>query len=376
MKIKNEKGITLISLVITIIIMLILAGVVIILALGNNGLIGKAKEAKEETNKQTAIEQINLKITNSIMKKYAIDQREPNLQELADDFCEDEEIEYVELSARKLASIDKVEIGENKSFFTKLKKYPYEFEIGDSLKIVNIDGKKVDSTASINFKNANLEITNISTIGCDAKVKENFEDALYVYVLNDKVQNYGKENSIKIENCKESTQNTIKVIIIENDGSISIAQETFKTKQAEYLYKDGKIYDLAGNFEIGGYVSTSSSHSLNFLENKIRLTENKNQCAAYMKTSNTIDCSKYSKLYVEVEDISTLTNWQRVFMSTATYYKNVDTSGNLNIYEPNSYTKLKKITVLDISSINEEAYLYIRQTHSGHIDINRIWLEK
>lgn len=142
MKRKNE-GITLISLVITVIIMLILAGVVITLTLGNNGPIGRAKEAKEETNKQTAIEQINLKITNSIMKKYATEQREPTLQELADDFCDDEEIKYVELASQKLASLDKIEIGENKSFFTKLKKYPYEFEIGNTLKIINLDGEKI-----------------------------------------------------------------------------------------------------------------------------------------------------------------------------------------------------------------------------------------
>ena len=42
---KSENGITLISLVITIIIMLILAGVVITFTIGDNGLIGKAKEA-------------------------------------------------------------------------------------------------------------------------------------------------------------------------------------------------------------------------------------------------------------------------------------------------------------------------------------------
>lgn len=138
---KKQKGITLISLVITIILMLILAGVVITLALGNNGLIGKAKEAKEETNKQTAIEEINLKITNSIMKKYAEEQRDPTLQELANDFCEDNEIEYVELTSKKIASLDKIEIGENKSFFTKLKKYPYEFEINGQLQLANINGK-------------------------------------------------------------------------------------------------------------------------------------------------------------------------------------------------------------------------------------------
>lgn len=151
MKRKSNKGITLISLVITIIIMLILAGVVITLALGNNGLIGKAKEAKEETNKQTAIEQINLKITNSITKKYAEEQRDPTLQELANDFCEDNEIEYVELTSKKLASVDKIEIGKNKSFFTKLKKYPYEFEINSSFGLTSINGEKIETEETNNL---------------------------------------------------------------------------------------------------------------------------------------------------------------------------------------------------------------------------------
>lgn len=44
---KREQGITLISLVVTIIILIILAGVSINLILGQNGIINKAKEAKE-----------------------------------------------------------------------------------------------------------------------------------------------------------------------------------------------------------------------------------------------------------------------------------------------------------------------------------------
>lgn len=47
-KIKSTKGITLISLVITIIILIILAGVVINLSLGENGLFGRAKEARDK----------------------------------------------------------------------------------------------------------------------------------------------------------------------------------------------------------------------------------------------------------------------------------------------------------------------------------------
>ena len=47
---KQTKGITLIALVVTIVVLLILAGVSINLVLGNNGIISKAKEAREKTS--------------------------------------------------------------------------------------------------------------------------------------------------------------------------------------------------------------------------------------------------------------------------------------------------------------------------------------
>ena len=46
---KTEKGITLVALVVTIVVLLILAGVSINLVLGNNGIIAKAKEAETKS---------------------------------------------------------------------------------------------------------------------------------------------------------------------------------------------------------------------------------------------------------------------------------------------------------------------------------------
>ena len=46
---KNNKGITLVALVVTIVVLLILAGVSINLVLGNNGIIAKAKEAQKKS---------------------------------------------------------------------------------------------------------------------------------------------------------------------------------------------------------------------------------------------------------------------------------------------------------------------------------------
>ena len=48
-ELKKNRGITLLALVITIIILLILAGVTISAITGDNGIIGNAGQAKEET---------------------------------------------------------------------------------------------------------------------------------------------------------------------------------------------------------------------------------------------------------------------------------------------------------------------------------------
>lgn len=57
---KNQKGITLIALVITIIVLLILAGVTIYMLTGPSGVLTNSQKAKLETMEKGAIEKINL----------------------------------------------------------------------------------------------------------------------------------------------------------------------------------------------------------------------------------------------------------------------------------------------------------------------------
>ena len=58
----EERGITLIALVVTIVVLLILAGVSLNLILGNNGIITKAKESRTETRMSQIDEQVKLAI--------------------------------------------------------------------------------------------------------------------------------------------------------------------------------------------------------------------------------------------------------------------------------------------------------------------------
>ena len=62
---KNRKGITLVALVITIVVILILAGVSLNLIFGENGILRKSeytanKYSKQNENEQTELNDINL----------------------------------------------------------------------------------------------------------------------------------------------------------------------------------------------------------------------------------------------------------------------------------------------------------------------------
>lgn len=145
----SNQGITLIALVITIIILLILAGVTIAILTGEDGILKKADSAKEENQEKTATEIINLKITNAQIESYTEKQVMPNLQYLADRLCEDNEIQYVLNTSKKIANVEKKKIEVTGDFiYTKLIEYPYEFKIDASLRLDSIDGIEIADNAT------------------------------------------------------------------------------------------------------------------------------------------------------------------------------------------------------------------------------------
>ena len=89
---KKERGVTLIALVVTIIVLIVLAGVSINLMFGQLGVVTKSKEAKEENLKQTAKDVMSLKITNIQIENYTENETLPSLQFLADKLCEDNDM--------------------------------------------------------------------------------------------------------------------------------------------------------------------------------------------------------------------------------------------------------------------------------------------
>ena len=79
---KKQTGITLIALVITIIVLLILAGVTIATLTGDNGIITRTNQAKEETEKAGAKEKVQMEVAGSFDEygKFDMDKLKENLK--------------------------------------------------------------------------------------------------------------------------------------------------------------------------------------------------------------------------------------------------------------------------------------------------------
>lgn len=81
---KNKNGITLIALVITIVVLLILAGVTLNLVLDNNGIIQKSKEARSETIVADEKEKVEMAYVSAALKKLGDTVTAEELQEELD----------------------------------------------------------------------------------------------------------------------------------------------------------------------------------------------------------------------------------------------------------------------------------------------------
>ena len=117
---EREKGITLIALVITIIVLLILAGVTIATLTGNNGVLTKATEAKDETTQSTAEEMVSLAI-GSLQTKNLGDRSQITPEAIANQVMEDNDIENVtaegsEFPTNIVFADDGIKVGVNLDF--------------------------------------------------------------------------------------------------------------------------------------------------------------------------------------------------------------------------------------------------------------------
>lgn len=95
-KIAKNKGITLIVLVITIVIMLILAGVSMNIAFGENGLITRSQKAKDETRGQI-VEKEQIKWEENAKLEHGVGETYKTLAEFVAELREKDYIDDTEM---------------------------------------------------------------------------------------------------------------------------------------------------------------------------------------------------------------------------------------------------------------------------------------
>ena len=273
-KINSQKGITLVALVITIIILLILAGITISQLIGK-GLVEKAQLAGEETLKQTATEKINFKITGIEMEIWAEKQRMPTLQNLADEFCNDNDFQYVELTKQKTSSIlPAIIVGNNESIFVKLKDYEYEFEIDKNLRLASIDGEDVQKDTNQDNEDADTNVGGNSTkindfeviisksggnyIDINVKEEVTTNDGSnivgYVFFIDNKAVDVSKNTSYRYSNLEARKSYNVYIAAIDDEGKMKASSNQVPGSP------NIKLQRLADKCSIGDYVQYSANN--------------------------------------------------------------------------------------------------------------------
>ena len=174
---RKNQGITLIALVITVIVLLILAGVSIATLTGDNGLLSKAQQAKEETEKASDRDKIAMAVSEAQIG-------EDGYQELTTDNLENE---LIKDGTKAIVSDN--EDGTKHILFLDEKK-EYKLDNNGNIEDLNIDFNTKYVAPPSQDDSRNEGVIGIGTDGqpVDMDLWEyNFDDVTNGYGLNDSI---------------------------------------------------------------------------------------------------------------------------------------------------------------------------------------------
>ncbi|MCI8640863.1 MAG: hypothetical protein HFJ59_03200 [Clostridia bacterium] len=318
---KNKRGITLIALIITIIILLILAGISIVQLTGS-GIFGKAEIANQKTRYETAKEIVNLKLIE-IELDCTEKNEKYNIVKIAEGMKEAKDITIEKYYNKEEAAI-KEDITKNitnlEGIVVSVNKYSeYKFLIGEECKIKGVLEKEVTNTTS---KEDFIDIK---------EFEENFFNGTNTKVNKFYLYNYG-------DKCIETT------------GGWDVDRQS----------------NTAVDIDSYDYMDVDSTPVP--------------YCALGISTNNYIDISAYKKLKMKVTVQSNGYNG-----TVDGYILGVDKSKiSTNKWYSLDYSTEKSqilgeemIVELDLSTIsNEDKRFYIGiQEGSFHLKVYQIWLE-
>ena len=192
---KNARGITLIALVITIIVLLILAAVTISALSGDNGILKRATEAKQKTRRADALEKIRLAVMTATTNGVG----EANLDDLK------AELEKAGATVKTTGELP-----------WEVTLDGYMFRINENLSIDEISGVGISKKELKLLNGASETLTATVTEGVTGTIKWETSDASVATVENGKVTAVGTSGTatitVKVEGTDYSDTCTVSIV--------------------------------------------------------------------------------------------------------------------------------------------------------------------
>ena len=398
-KLKSNKAITLIALVVTIVVLLILAGVSINLILDNNGIIQKSKDAKEQTRAAKVEEEKDFwKIEEKI---YQNDSEKRTLEEVLEKLEKEKAI--TEKEKQEILETGEVTIGGKKIMFTNGTVISCENE-------GSVDGGFLGNT---NIKRGDIEQINIITSldGHDVNDENTWDiserkNGKYLAWYEDKDNNNfwevtiagdGKvklnKSAIKFFKALGTYAEKINIDGIENLDTSGVTDMSYMLEGPQYTDLDLSSLDTSNVTTMSGmFLNCSKLTNVNLAnfntKNVVKLTNLFNGCSAIeninlnsFETSNVTgmygmfeNCEKLKNVNLKSFDTSKVTNMEAMFLNCKSLNKidlsNFNTSNTERLKR--MFTNCTLLTELDLSNFRTENLINVETMFSGCKSLKKI----
>ena len=223
MKQKNkrlEKGITLIALVITIIVLLILAGVTISMLTGDNGLLTKAQNAKTQNDKASIKEQIELAVVASRMN---------------DNWDESIDTTALETELNKINGLNIESKGQGDDLPWTVTVKGFKFQIKEDGTIEEVNGISLSATKLKIITGETETINATLTEGVTGTITWESSNDSIVTVNNGTVTAVGNSGTVTIKAKCGNYEATCEVTIVQKVTKITLSASSTTVKEGSTL---------------------------------------------------------------------------------------------------------------------------------------------
>lgn len=357
---RKSKGVTLTALVITIIILLILAGVVLAILTGENGIFKKASQAEENTKRAQAQEKVQLAINQlqitKLGKAVLLD---------VNDFKDSASRDY----HPEIKLLQDIQEGDTSA---KVEVDGYEFTIDLNLRIKSGPNTGGSSGGNSNGPNEigefELQIQTVNgtyvTILAEAE-SSNSNIVAYQYYVNGEYREIklGDVLTLDITGLELDTNYEIYVVAIDDKANTKFSKKIqVTTLDKLYLYKEGdECIPVTDGWAYTGYDSYSGS--LTKYDNYMSLIPGKYPSRVYCGTKKEIELNNYATINA------------RTSIGDQSTPGETGTGVNLIASRTGYFNKTPYHGGFQIPNYVGPAYIHFNWTNQV-VDIYEVWLEK